>query len=310
MVHTPRLGLVQQRVQDADARRDKDLVARSLQHVQGLGVGEARVVDQADAVAQRLLDAGAGAGVHDDALAAHAHLLGAGGHLGVGHPGGLGIGPGDEVVARQVQLDRIHTVLQEHARDLSQVFRAIDHHAEAELRKGQVRQHLVAQATGHGDLLAGRQVPGTRDLPGLDGVADHHVQARLGAGSAQTRGETGLEVVVRHLGRPQHVLLQRHGLNAGQRGRVVPGEVGVGLGHARHQRGACRIHDQRVTGRDTTRAAAHGHDAVAAHAHAAGVRHLPAAVQDADVGEEGFGAGRCHVHLPQAAQAAQRVVRA
>ena len=120
--------------------------------------------------------------------------------------------------------------------------------AEAELGERQVRQRLVAEAAGHGDLLAGRQVARAGDLAGIDRVADHHVEPRLRAGGADARGPAGFEIAPGDLGAPQHVLLERHGLDAGERGRVVPREVRVGLAHAGHQRRAGAVDHGRAGG--------------------------------------------------------------
>src|SRR6266851_6141969 len=47
--------LVQGRVGDADRRRDEDAILRRLEHVARLGVGERRMVDDLDAMAERHL---------------------------------------------------------------------------------------------------------------------------------------------------------------------------------------------------------------------------------------------------------------
>jgi hypothetical protein len=152
--------------------------------------------------------------VHDDALATHLHLLGGSGDLGVGHPGGVRIGTRHKVVARQVDLDAVDTVLQKHAHDFAHVVCAIDVNAKAVLRERQVRQRFVAQAARHGDLLAGGQVAWAGDLAAVDGIADHHVEPGLGASRTEATGETCLKVALGHLRTPQHMLLQRHRLNA------------------------------------------------------------------------------------------------
>ena len=240
--------------------------------------------------------------VRDAALAADLHLPHRGRDLLVEHPGRLRRRLRREVVARQVELDRVDAVLEEHPYRLAHLVRARDVDPEAEFGERQVRQRLVAERAQDGDLLAGGEVARSGDLAAVDRVADHDVQARLGTGRADAGGPAGFQVTPGDLGAPQHVLLQRHGLDARERGRVVPREVRVGLAHAGHQGRAGTVDDARVAGRDRRGAAADLADAVALHQDAAGVRVLAGAVEDADVGEEGVGHG---VLL----QAAQRVVR-
>ncbi len=128
---------------------------------------------------------------------------------------------------------------------------------------GDMGQQLVAERAGHGDLLAGRQVARPRNLPGIDGVADHHVEPRFGGGGADAGGEAVIEIDLGDAGVPENMLLGRHQLDALQGQRVVPAEMGVRLGHPRHQGGAAAIDDGRAG--DLCRLAATGdpRDAVA-----------------------------------------------
>jgi hypothetical protein len=93
---------------------------------------------------------------------------------------------------------------------------------------------------------------------------------------------------------PQDVLLGWHALDAAQRRLVVPGEMRVRLDHARHQRGAGTIDDRKAGDRHRARSARHALDAVALHQHFAGIGIIPAAVEDAHIGEQHIG----HRHLP------------
>ena len=81
------LGLVEHGVEDADAGHDEDFVFDGLELVQHFTVSVTSVVDEVNAVTQRLLHAGGRTGVHDDAFAAHGDFLGCRSDLGVGHPG-------------------------------------------------------------------------------------------------------------------------------------------------------------------------------------------------------------------------------
>ena len=236
-------------MQDADARCYKDAVFGGFQHVQRLGVGEAGVVDEVNAVAQCLLDAGARACVHDDAFATHFYFLGCRSNLGIGHPGGVRIGTWHKVVARQIEFDTVHAVFQKHTHHLAHVVGTVDVDAKAVLGERQVRQRLVTQAARHGDLLAGGKVARAGDLPAVDRVADDNVKPGLGASRAETTGEACLQVALRDFGTPKHMLFQRHGLNAGQSGGVVPRKMGMRFHHAGHERRASRVNHRSTTGR-------------------------------------------------------------
>jgi hypothetical protein len=70
-----------------------------------------------------------------------------------------------------------------------------------------VRLRRVAEAAGHRDLLARREVARADDRAVVDRVADHDVEARLRGGRADARGPAHVEVALRDLGAPQDVLL-------------------------------------------------------------------------------------------------------
>ena len=167
-------------------------------------------------------------------LAAHPHLLDRRGDLGVGHLRRLRAHAGD-VLAGEIELDRVDAVLHEGAHAAAHLVGAAHDGAEAEFRIWQVRRRLVAQAARHRDLLARGQVARTRDQAGVDGIAGGDVEARLGAGGADAGREAAAQVALGDMRAPEDVLLQRHLLDRAQAGLVVPGKMGVRLGHARHQ---------------------------------------------------------------------------
>ena len=209
-----------------------------------------------------------------DALAAQVRLVHGHRDFLVAHPGGAGGGRGCEVVAREVELDRVDAVLEEHADDLAHVVGAVDDDTEAELRIRDVGS-LVTEAAGHRDLLARRQVARPRDQALLDRVADDHVEAWLGAGGADARRPAQLQIAPGDAGRPQHVLLQRHPLDLLQGGGVVPREVRVRLHHPRHERGPGAVDHGGAGGRERPRAVTDPRDPVALHEHLAGVGRRP-----------------------------------
>ena len=220
-------------------------------------------------------------------LYAHRDLLGRElAHL-AGHAG--------DRFARQVDLQRVHAVLGEHAHASAHLLGAADDGAEGELRLRQVRRGRVAQPAGDGDLLAGGQVARADDGAVVDGIADDDVQPRLGRGGPDAGGPTHVEIDLGDFGAPQDVLFGRHALDGLQPRLVVPGKMRVRLDHARHQEGAgtvdglCAQHGRRalaVAGLD------HATDAVALHQHVAGEGRFATAVEDAHVGEEDVAHGR------------------
>ncbi len=220
--------------QPRQAGRDEVLELVLLQQVERLLVGKAGVVDHLDALLDALLDRPGGARMRRDAFAPGLGLLHAHRDLFFGELARLARHAGDRL-ARQVDLQRVDAVLGEHAHAAPHLVRAADDGAERELRLRQVRLRGVAQAAGHGDLLARCQVARADDGAVVDRVADHHVQARLGRGRADARGPAHVEINLGNLGAPQDVLFRRHALNGIEAGLVVPREMRVRLDHARHQ---------------------------------------------------------------------------
>ena len=209
-----RLGLVQHRVEDRDARRDEVPVLVRLEHVERLVVDEARVVDDLDAVPHALLDRCARARVRRDALAAHLRLADRDGDLLVAHPGrrrrrapGTKLSPDRlSLIESTPYFRNMRTHLRISSGPLTMMPKLNSCH-------GSVRQRLVAEAAGDGDLLARGEVARARDQPFVDRVARDDVEPRLRARGADARREARLEIALRHVRRPQHVLLERHALD-------------------------------------------------------------------------------------------------
>jgi hypothetical protein len=188
----------------------------------------------------------------------------------------------------------LRLILSESTPYLAHLLGAADDRPERELVLRQVRRGGVAEAARHGDLLAGGQVARADDRAVVDRVADHHVEARLGGGSAHAARPAHVQILPRDLGAPQDVLLGRHPLDRVEARLVVPGEVRVRLDHARHQERARAVDHLRAEHRVRRLAVAGPRDAadpVALHEHVAGERRLAAAVEDAHVGEEDVGHG-------------------
>ncbi len=74
--------------------------------------------------------------MHRDSLAAQRRFFDSDLHFRVGHPRGLRVGVRHQVVARQIELDRVDTVLQEHPAHAPHVFRPADVDCEAEFGEG------------------------------------------------------------------------------------------------------------------------------------------------------------------------------
>ena len=158
--------------------------------------------------------------------------------------------PGHEVVARQVELDRVDAVLEEHAHRLAHLVGAVDDAAEATSPGyGRCGSMSSPSDAGDGDLLARREVARARDLAGVDGVADH---ARRGAAWASAAPTQEVQPESRYCLATcaAHSVCSSCGmlLDRVQRLGVGPAEVRVRLAHARHQRGAGAV-DHRDAGR-------------------------------------------------------------
>ncbi len=189
---------------------------------------------------------------------AHRHL-----HFLIAHPIGARIGMGHEVITRQVQLDCIDAVFEESAHSLAHFLGAANHFAEAECFVRQMRQGVVAQRARHGDFRARRQIARTGHQAFIDRIADHHVQSWLCRGRTAGRGPSMVEVEFGVAGREQHVLFQRHQLDRVQGRGVVPGQMHMGFGHARHQSGAGGIDHLHACNRCRASAASYARDAIA-----------------------------------------------
>lgn len=130
--------------QPADPRHHEVLVLVRFEQVECLFVGEARVVDEFDAVPNALLDRLAGAGVRCNPLAVTLGLLRQHRDFLFGERGHLGRNPGD-VFARQVDLEVVDAVLDEGPRRAPDLLRAAAHASEAQFLERQVGQRVVAE---------------------------------------------------------------------------------------------------------------------------------------------------------------------
>ncbi len=225
-----------------------------------------------------------------DALAAHPRLLNRDLDLGVGHRREFGRNACD-VLAGEVELHRVDAVFEEPAHDAAHLFGAVDDGAEAEFGIGQMRQGLVGKTAGHGNLLTGREITRTRDLPGCDGVTDDDVEPGLRRRGADAGGPAALEIALGDVGAPQDVLLGRHALDGAKARLVIPREMRVCLGHPRHQRRAGGVDYRYAGGLEGTDPAGDASDAVTVDQHLAAIGCSAAPVENPSVGEEHAGHG-------------------
>ena len=144
----------------------------------------------------------------------------------------------------------------------------------------------VAEAAGDRQLGAGGAHARAGDLAGVDGVADDHVEARLGGRGAEDRGEALVEHHLGVLHGLQRVLLGRDVAQALQGRGIAEADMAVGLDEARHQGGAAAVHDMGAVARQLLAGLGDLLDAVAFDQHLAGIGLRARAIQDVDVGEE------------------------
>ncbi len=251
---------------------------------------------------------------HD--LAAHLGFLHGDRDLLLGHRRVLGPRAGD-LLARQVELDRVDPVLDQGANGAAHLLGAGHHDAEVETLVRDMRRGGIAQPAHGRDLRSGRGIAGARQAPGIDEIADHDVEPGLGGRRAAPGREAGIEHQLGHLGRDQDVLLRRHHLDRVDARGVVPRQMKMRIDHARHQGRAHAVDGGRATPAEPTctRArkarAAPGHllDPVTLDQNFARIEIFPRAIEDADVGEQhGIGlpsvpvglvdAVVCHRYLP------------
>jgi hypothetical protein len=228
-------------VDEAEGRADEGSVLHALQEIERLLVGEVAVVDAVDAVPDRHLHALRRAGVRRHQLAHAVRRLDHRSQLGIGQGRDLGPGVADELVARDVDLDRVDAVanaLPDHAAHLVRPIRD-----EPEALLVDVALALVAQARRHCDLRAAGAHPGAGDEALGDGVPGGDAQERLGRCRLEDAGEAVVEQQAAVLGGQEHVALGRNdaelrrGMDAGKGGMAVP------LDHAGHQRHAGAVDD-------------------------------------------------------------------
>ena len=287
MPYSPALRAVL--MSQARPRRDEVPVLGRLEHVERFLVGERGVIDDANAVADALLDRARGAGVSGKRLVAelgftHRHL-----HLLLRHRRFLGAHAGD-LFAGEIELDGVDAILDEHPHRAAHLFRSGDDEAEIETLMGDVRGRGIPQASDRRDFRSGREITRSRNHAAVDRVAHDDVETRLCCGRAAPRGESGVEHEFGHLRRDERVLLRRHHLNGVDARSVVPGKMEVRVAQARHQGRAHPVDDRLAAAcaqprRQTRRASGDLPDSISLDGDLPGVRVLARAVDDAHVGE-------------------------
>ena len=194
-----------------------------------------------------------------------------------------------ELVARRVDFERIDALADHLARRLAELLGAVTDDGES--FPMHVAQAHIAQPGRRRQLGTGRPRAGPRNVAGIDGVADHDIQARLGRRRAVARGKTLLQEFSGVLGRAQRVLLGRHEAQAFEVCGVEEGQVRVGLDQPRHQRGAAAVHHVGSVGGKRRALRGNGLDAVALHQHLARERRRTRAIEHGDIPEQDFSHG-------------------
>ncbi len=228
-----------------------------------------------------------GAGVRADPQSSAVRFSGCGEGFLVGEVVVLGVLVAGDLFSRHGQLHQVGAEFDVLADGFAHLFGTV----------GEGRDALDQCAAGDGDLLTVRQVARAGDLAGVDGIADHHVQASLRRGGTDAHGVARVEVGLRGPGAQQGVFLDPHRAQPGQVRGVHPGEVGVGVTEAGHQELALTVDDaDPVTGL-VAGAGTYRGDPVAADQDLTVERVGSRRIEDPHVGEEhgGFG-GQCRGH--------------
>ena len=273
-------------VREAERRHDEAPVAVGLEQVQRFLVGEVGVIDDAEAVPDTHLDRVRAAGV-----GAHAHARGPCDlhrrcDLGVGHHGTVGPAVRRTGVARDVELEEIGPLADEEATDLSHFVGPVgDPRERRRLDVGQMQLVLVAEPAGDGDLRPVGEIARARDAPGVDLVADHDVEARLGRGARQHARVGAVEHRLGDAHRDQDVLFRRQAREGRVRRRVGIADVAVGLDEAGHQRRAGAVDHPRLVARQAA-AALNRDDALALDQHVCRKRRGATAVENRGAGDQ------------------------
>ena len=173
-----------------------------------------------------------------DALVPLMRDLDGGRHLDLAHRGDLGPRVGDELIARDVDLDVVDAFAAAQADRAPDLVGPVGDHAEA--LGVDMLLALVAQAAGHGDFRPGGAIARSGEMAVLDFLTHDHVEAQLGG----RRGIAGRESVIEDRGRvaagSEQVLLGRDLAEILIAHRTNEGEMAVAFDHAWHQGHACR----------------------------------------------------------------------
>ena len=138
-----------------------------LQHVERFFVGERRVIDVLDAVADALLDRSGRAGMRGKHLVPALRLLRRHGHFFFRHRRLFGAHAGD-LLAGEVELDGVDAVFDELADGAAHFFRAGDDDAKVKALVRNVRRRRVPEAADGRDLRARRQIARPGKAPFID----------------------------------------------------------------------------------------------------------------------------------------------
>ena len=101
------------------------------------------------------------------------------------------------------------------------------------------------------------------EITGVDGVAHHDVEAGLGGGRTEQRGESLVQHLLGILDRFQGVLFGRNVSEALQVRRVAETDVGMGFDQSGHERPTLAVDHLHAIARQGGGIAGHGLDAIA-----------------------------------------------
>lgn len=137
------------------------------------------------------------------------------------------------IVAGDVQLDAVDTFRHAQPSEFRYLHGPVgdDGEAVAEL----VRLAFVAQTAGDGNLRPTGAQSRSRQVAGVDRVADHHVDPQFGRRSAVAAGKPVIQQQPSVTGGDQSVLLRRGVAEVGGAGAADEGDVRVAFHQSRHQ---------------------------------------------------------------------------
>ena len=163
---------------EAERGADNHAVLRRLEHVERFFVGEITMIDAIDMIANGPLHRGGRARMTGDALVPLMRDLDGGRHLGLAHGSDFGARVGDELIARNVDLDVVDPLAAAKPNRAPDLVGPVGDHAEA------FGMHMllafIAEAAGHRDFRPCGAIAWPSEITVFDLLAHDHVEAQLG----------------------------------------------------------------------------------------------------------------------------------